>query len=380
MSSGGVRKRTAAPEPSAGRKFRSMAEIMRSAEPAGDVTGRYYADVRCEECRSGERDEELLLCDRCDRGYHLFCLRPIAVRVPSGEWFCPSCRSRDGGRKKKKNREMTLTSFPVMQTKIVDFFRIQKCEDAAPEEQCGIHSSSSHQGCKKRRRRSMPLVLSKKRRRRILPYITTADAQRRLEQMGSLATALTALKIRFSNDLTYMPGMASRYANQATLEKGGMQVLAREDKKTFELCRTMYKRGECPPLIVVFDSREGFTVQADGHIKDMTFITEYTGDVDYLKNREHDDCDSMMTLLLATNSSKSLVICPDKRGNIGRFINGINNHTQEGRKKQNLKCVRYNVDGQCRVLLVACRDISPGERLYYDYNGYEQEYPTEHFV
>jgi SET domain-containing protein len=53
---------------------------------------------------------------------------------------------------------------------------------------------------------------------------------------------------------------------------------------------------------------------------------------------------------------------------------------REGRKKQNLKCVRYAVDGECRVLLVANRDISKGERLYYDYNGSEHEYPTHHFV
>lgn len=53
---------------------------------------------------------------------------------------------------------------------------------------------------------------------------------------------------------------------------------------------------------------------------------------------------------------------------------------REGRKKQNLKCVRFDVDGECRVLLIANRDISKGERLYYDYNGYEHGYPTEHFV
>ncbi|EHA8589025.1 putative Histone-lysine N-methyltransferase ATXR5 [Cocos nucifera] len=225
----------------------------------------------------------------------------------------------------------------------------------------------------------MQLVMHKKRRR-ILPFTPTENPARRLEQMGSLATALTALEMEFSNELTYMPGMAPRSANQAILEKGGMQVLPKEDKETLELCRAMCKRGECHPLIVVYDSLEGFTVQADGQIKDMTFITEYTGDVDYLVNREHDDCDSMMTLLSATNPSNSLVICPDKRGNIARFINGINNHNQESRKKQNLKCVRYNVDGECRVLLVACRDIASGERLYYDYNGYEKEYPTQHFV
>lgn len=59
----------------------------------------------------------------------------------------------------------------------------------------------------------------------------------------------------------------------------------------------------------------------------MTFIAEYTGDVDFLQHREKDDGDSMMTLLLAEDPSMSLVICPDKRGNIARFINGINNHT-----------------------------------------------------
>lgn len=53
---------------------------------------------------------------------------------------------------------------------------------------------------------------------------------------------------------------------------------------------------------------------------------------------------------------------------------------RDGKKKQNLKCVRYSVNGECRVLLVATRDIAKGERLYYDYNGYEHEYPTHHFV
>lgn len=55
-------------------------------------------------------------------------------------------------------------------------------------------------------------------------------------------------------------------------------------------------------------------------------------------------------------------------------------YCREAKKKQNLKCVRYNVNGECRVLLVATRDIAKGERLYYDYNGYEHEYPTHHFV
>uniref|UniRef100_A0A2C9UQ71 [histone H3]-lysine(27) N-methyltransferase n=1 Tax=Manihot esculenta TaxID=3983 RepID=A0A2C9UQ71_MANES len=260
----------------------------------------------------------------------------------------------------------------LSQKKIIDFFRIRNCN-------CKKDKCSSPLEMKKRRRRSGSLVYQKKRRR-LLPFISSQDHSERLKQMGTLASALTALQMEFSNDLTYMPGMASTSANQSKFEDGGMQVLSKEDIETLEQCRAMCRRGECPPLMVVFDACEGFTVVADGLIKDMTLIAEYTGDVDYIRNREHDDCDSMMTLLLAEDPSRSLVICPDKRGNIARFINGINNHTPDGKKKQNCKCVRYSVNGECRVVLVATRDIAKGERLYYDYNGYEHEYPTQHFV
>lgn len=42
--------------------------------------------------------------------------------------------------------------------------------------------------------------------------------------MASLATALTATGTEFSNELTYVPGMAPRSANRAALEQEGMQV------------------------------------------------------------------------------------------------------------------------------------------------------------
>ncbi|MBA0794650.1 hypothetical protein Gohar_018959 [Gossypium harknessii] len=322
-----------------------------------DEDGLGCNDVYCERCGSGDFGSKLLLCDKCDKGYHLFCLRPILVSVPKGSWFCPSCTNI-------KQPQL----FPLVQTKIVDFFRIRRSSESM-ENQSNI----------KKRKRACSLAVSK-RKRKLLAYNPTEAPQRRLEQMASLATALKASGTEYSDGLTYRPGMALRSANCAALEKGGMQILPKEDIETLNLCKKMMEKGECPPLMVVFDPVEGFTVQADRYIKDLTIITEYVGDVDYLKNRENDDGDSMMTLLHASNPSKSLVICPDKRSNIARFVNGINNFSPDGRKKQNVKCVRYDVNGECRVLLIANRDIRKGERLYYDYNGYEHEYPTEHFV
>ncbi|CAN1146974.1 Histone-lysine N-methyltransferase ATXR6 [Linum perenne] len=306
-------------------------------------------DVRCEECGSGNFPAKLLLCDRCDSGYHLFCLRPILAAVPKGSWFCPSCPSSSTQQRK------LIKPFPLVQTKIIDFFRIQRAPDAV--------QSQLSQDCQRKRKRSGSLVMSKKKRK-MLPFTPCDDPNTRLEQMRSLATALIASGTQFSDELWYEPGMAPRSANLASLEKGGMQVLSKEDTVTLNMCKRMMDRGECPPLMVVFDPLEGFTVEADRFIKDWTIITEYVGDVDYLENRENDDGDSMMTLLSASDPSKSLVICPYKHGNVARFINGINNHKQEGRRKQNLKCVRYAVNGECRVLLIANRDITKGESLF----------------
>ncbi|KAK1571684.1 hypothetical protein Q3G72_021303 [Acer saccharum] len=339
-----LKRRTEAPRPNSGCLY---------------VDDNEYDDVCCEKCQSGDLPEDLILCDKCDKGYHLFCLRPLLVSVPKGSWFCPSC-----------SKHKIPKSFPLVQTKIIDFFRIQRSTDL---------TQKPIQDHLRKRKRASGLVMSKKKRR-LLAFNPVEDPKRRLEQMASLATALKASGSEFSNELTYVPGMAPRSANCAALERGGMQVMSKEDTETLNLCKSMMNRGECPPLMVVYDPKEGFTVEADRSIKDLTIITEYVGDVDYLRNRENDDGDSIMTLLYSAKPSKNLVICPYKHSNIARFISGINNHTMEGKKKQNLKCVRYNVNGECRVLLIANRHISKGERLYYDYNGYEHEYPTEHFV
>lgn len=36
-------------------------------------------------------DDNVLLCDSCDSEYHTYCLDPPLVRIPDGNWYCPSC-------------------------------------------------------------------------------------------------------------------------------------------------------------------------------------------------------------------------------------------------------------------------------------------------
>lgn len=47
----------------------------------------------CEICGSTSSTvpSQMLLCDHCDRGYHLLCLDPPLTQVPESDWFCSQC-------------------------------------------------------------------------------------------------------------------------------------------------------------------------------------------------------------------------------------------------------------------------------------------------
>lgn len=45
----------------------------------------------CLTCKLAEDDENLLFCDDCDRGCHLYCLDPPLDKAPRGRWTCHMC-------------------------------------------------------------------------------------------------------------------------------------------------------------------------------------------------------------------------------------------------------------------------------------------------
>lgn len=45
----------------------------------------------CKVCRIDRDDGSVLLCDKCDAEYHIYCLDPPLAIIPEGNWYCPSC-------------------------------------------------------------------------------------------------------------------------------------------------------------------------------------------------------------------------------------------------------------------------------------------------
>ncbi|KAI3844578.1 hypothetical protein MKW92_027535 [Papaver armeniacum] len=50
-----------------------------------------WDDGVCRLCGIDKSDETVLLCDHCDSEYHTYCLIPPLLKIPIGNWYCPTC-------------------------------------------------------------------------------------------------------------------------------------------------------------------------------------------------------------------------------------------------------------------------------------------------
>jgi bromodomain adjacent to zinc finger domain protein 1A len=62
-------------------------------------------NAKCRICKKKGEPEKMILCDKCDHGHHIFCLRPPLSSIPDGEWFCPKCRPKDVEKTPRKIRK-----------------------------------------------------------------------------------------------------------------------------------------------------------------------------------------------------------------------------------------------------------------------------------
>jgi histone demethylase JARID1 len=103
--------------------------------PKSADVGTIDPDV-CRLCYKGDEKGIMLLCDDCEKGYHLTCLKPTLFAVPNSDWYCPFCLLvtpndygfEDGG-------EYTLASFQAKADEFKrNYFPYPTNEDMVEEE------------------------------------------------------------------------------------------------------------------------------------------------------------------------------------------------------------------------------------------------------
>lgn len=66
-----------------GKKKKKLFQI----DPDNSITwNRSALNARCRICRRKGDPEKMLLCDGCDKGHHMYCLKPLLTVVPEGDW------------------------------------------------------------------------------------------------------------------------------------------------------------------------------------------------------------------------------------------------------------------------------------------------------
>lgn len=64
----------------------------------------------CGLCGTSDNDDQLLFCDDCDRGYHMYCLNPPLSEPPEGSWSCHLCIEEFHGGKKPQGMNQNKTN------------------------------------------------------------------------------------------------------------------------------------------------------------------------------------------------------------------------------------------------------------------------------
>merc|ERR1712173_243755 len=71
------------------------------------IWSKSILNTKCRICRRKTDPEHMLLCDGCDRGHHLYCLKPKLKKIPDDDWYCTECKPKMRIRSpKKKHRKV----------------------------------------------------------------------------------------------------------------------------------------------------------------------------------------------------------------------------------------------------------------------------------
>ena len=82
--------------------------------------------TKCRVCRRKANDE-MILCDKCNRGYHIYCLKPPIASIDDieGDWFCCTCDPRP-------------KTVPLRKNSLPKFMEVNQVEETEEEEQSQV--------------------------------------------------------------------------------------------------------------------------------------------------------------------------------------------------------------------------------------------------
>ena len=338
-----------------------------------------YKSMICQICKVDENDNQILICDGCQQGFHMYCVRPIMVSVPTDEWYCSKCSC--GGSKSQPFQEImdqlqsnlcVVPKFLQLQFEEPKDFLAKHGKDL---ESINVRGHTSKRQLKIGASRSNSTVefgslhisCNTQKNDWILPLPPLCVKKYELTLTTMVAAMRHCGMTSYSEELRYLTDSVTEDMNDASLEN--IAPMSRRNIEIFTKFKENLKLGAFPPLKIIFDEKIGFTVEALRPIPRHTLVAEYVGEVTTMERSGDTSSDSLMVLLNTGDPATSLIIDPTRTGNASRFFSGINNLCNFSKRKANVRTRRFALDGKCRVALFTSKPVETGEKLYYDYNA-----------
>lgn len=104
---------------------------------------------KCRVCRR-KANEEMILCDKCNRGYHIYCLKPPINSIDEieGDWFCYSCVPNDATTSKKNvSSKLSTKNDANYNKKINEVEKVEEKPFAKSEPGCSKARENSNEIC-----------------------------------------------------------------------------------------------------------------------------------------------------------------------------------------------------------------------------------------
>jgi len=158
----------------------------------------------CVKCGKSDRPESILLCDSCDAGWHLTCLRPALMVIPEGDWFCPAC-----------NHKKLLTSLTEKLTELDSLLKKTEAERRRKERLAFIQKGLS---------KTLPSAQKQKDANKKEPEFSSDESS---SDTDSEDEVLLPRRCRTKNPIKYNTEEYDSMMNKALQEKQSLKVKRR---------------------------------------------------------------------------------------------------------------------------------------------------------
>ncbi|VEN44596.1 unnamed protein product [Callosobruchus maculatus] len=236
-----------------------------NCEKCNDVQERKCKYCSCCVCGGKEDWDSTILCDECDDGYHLTCLKPPLESVPDEEWYCPECKNDNSeivkageGLKQTKKRKRASKENIKPGRRNVKEARNERSREHIIIPSDNIRSPDSSPSTRKTRSCKIPAVLEPKTVNAVVRNsgIESKPMKRSIttEKYPVKEQRPTEIVPANDTDLTDTSDVVKKYSVYSILQK--IQHLINDDKqniKMWEECMKALVKGEQHFLGVVQD-------------------------------------------------------------------------------------------------------------------------------